>query len=126
MRATRKATDWSHEPVIHEQTEAHEGTVGRACAVGDNSSSNPRNCARTSGGDAAFETYFSVPSGVNCAPPWDETNFASLPGSISAFWRNLMLTSSRLRSIAIAPTRIASNFNAAYSKRFRTGAGGSP
>jgi len=64
---------------------AYDGTDGKLCAAGDNSSNRLRNCSSTSGGEIALETNFRVPSGANWAPRCDETNFASLAGSISAF-----------------------------------------
>src|ERR1039458_313382 len=72
-----------------------------------------RKARRTSSAAVAFRTNFSIPSGVNCAPFWAETNLARCSGSTAAFWRNLKVTESRLRSIAFTPTRMQSSLRPA-------------
>ncbi len=62
---------------------------------------------------AILMVNFSVPSGVNRALGWLATKRASFPGSIEAVGLNLMFTISRLRSIAVAPTRMDCSFSAA-------------
>src|SRR2546422_700578 len=83
-------------------------------------------CSSTSSARVLLETNFKTPSGVNCAPDWDETKAASLPGSMAAFSRNLMLMSSRLRSTDATPIRPDNSFNEAYCRRFCTAGGGAP
>src|SRR5581483_10966044 len=71
--------------------------------------SSPRRFCRrvkTSSAFVAFRLNLNTPSGVNCAPRCDDTKRARRSGSTVAFCVNLMLTCSRLRSIAATPTRI--------------------
>ena len=77
------------------------------------SSSRSRRVCKIPSALLGLTENFSVPSGVNCVPRCDATKRASLPGSIDAFWLNLMFMNSRLRSMAVAPTRIACSLRAA-------------
>src|SRR5208282_1419877 len=91
-----------------------------------NSSSKSRSVCNIPSALSILIENFSVPSGVNCVPRCDATKRASFSASIAAVWLNFMLTNSRLRSMALAPTRMACNLSAAYSNRLRTARGVSP
>src|SRR5208282_642194 len=91
-----------------------------------NSSSKSRSVCKMPSALSILIENFRVPSGLNCVPRCEATKRASFSASIAAVWLNLILTNSRLRSMAFAPTRIACSFSAAYSSRFRTARGVSP
>src|SRR5436305_3088731 len=76
-------------------------------------SSTVRSARSTSSAAVTFRTNFSKPSGVNWAPRWPATKWANCSGSTEAFCRNLNVTESRLRSIAITPTRRHTSLSAA-------------